>query len=138
MVQRELRVSHQQYLKLLGAFPMKLYRDWIGRAIEGGFQKPDPGNISNFTWDFDWFTYAELREVANTRQNEVLDEIFGADDCPYYDGEPVWVRFGPGFAWDLRYSDGQGRFYESQKKSGPVVFWQSHKKFDFGELPVND
>lgn len=89
--------------------------------------------------------YKEMRQACTKEQHKLFDEIFGKDinECPYKDGDPVWVRDREDQTWLFRYSTGkfeneriQG--YESQKKAGIYSVWNLHMPFDPDNLPVNE
>lgn len=88
--------------------------------------------------------YREMRAACTDAQNKLFDEIFGKDvpECPYKDGDPVWVRDREDQTWLFRYSTGKFeneriQVYEFQKKSGIYSVWNLHMPFDPNNLPVN-
>ena len=87
-------------------------------------------------------SYEEMREIFNTEQNLVLDEIFGKDEEFIPDGTPCLVRdcknIGWNIGWNLRYADGKGDFYEDGKKKGVVESWKFYQVLDINNLPVNE
>jgi hypothetical protein len=54
------------------------------------------------------------------------------------DGTPCWVKSSDYEPWILRYANGEGEFYDFQRKSGPISTWKHVRPFDPNDLPVNE
>lgn len=89
--------------------------------------------------------YKEMRQACTREQHELFDKIFGKDEpeCPYKDGDPVWVRDSnlSNDVWDFRYATGKFKVgkietYINQLKRGETKIWNYHMPFDPNNLPV--
>ena len=79
--------------------------------------------------------YEEMREIFNTEQQLVLDEIFGKDEEVIPDGTPCLVRSN---GWSLKYADGKGQFYFHGAKKGHTSKWDEYQVLDINNLPVTE
>lgn len=97
------------------------------------------GKSIEITEDF----YKEMRNACTPSQHKVFDEIFGKDEpeCPYEDGELIFVRLGADKPWVLRYATGemddQGRawIYSDQQTKGDKCKLPEHAKAPNVKLP---
>jgi hypothetical protein len=83
--------------------------------------------------------YNKMKVCFRDEFGEVFWRIF---ECPYKDGDPVWVRECED-VWHLRYATGKFegiriQTYLNQSKNGMTCTWQRHKPFDPNNLPVNE
>ncbi len=88
--------------------------------------------------------YKEMRSACTSEQNKLFDIIFGKDiwECPYKDGDLVWVRFTDNSPWYLQYTNGkmttEGNLlcYCDQKTKGPALSYKIHKLAESIILPT--
>lgn len=109
----------------------KLSEKWGGQILRKGFVSVGES------------FYKEMRQECNNQQHEVFDKIFGKDEieCPYEDGELIFVRDSPDREWLLRYSNGEysptgaTMAYNDQTKSGSTTRWRESAKATGIKLP---
>lgn len=112
--------------------------DWVVTTKEElGVYKPEVGEVFQIdAIETDYVRFDGYKFVSKSRIRKATKEEIRIAQIPK-DGEPCWVRNYDGTEWLLRYANGKGQFYQSQKKEGhQVISWKYWMKFDPNNLPV--
>lgn len=121
----------RQQLKQIYNIACHPWKDKIERLALEIFKDP-----LSVTGDINNLWVIEMFKAADTSQKELLTKIF-----PEYEkghipkGEFAWVRDGSRShgLWQVRYSAGDGSFYDAQLKQGTTTKWEDVKPFN--EIP---
>lgn len=112
--------------------------DWVIVIKEqSSVYKPNIGEVFQIDKIFDdYVSFDAYKLVSKSRIRKATEEEIRIAQIPK-DGEPCWVRNYDSTEWLLRYANGKGEFYQSQKKEGhQVISWKYWMKFDPNNLPV--
>jgi hypothetical protein len=125
-------------------FPIPKFKegDWVTTTteVQGYFHKFKKGEtfqIFSIDEKRNEVAFEKGKHVSMNRLRLATPEEIEKATLPK-DGTPCWVKENEGSEWILRYANGEGEFYDFQRKDGFTSTWKHVRPFDPNDLPVNE